>query len=336
MNPFAYVSPTSIDEALTLLPSGGWRGQEDGGSRPLAGGTDLITLLKSGLATPDRLVDVKRLEGLPAGIAADGAGGVTLGALTTLTGIERSSLLEARYSALPQAAAVAATPQLRNMATVGGNLLQRPRCWYFRNPHLDCWLKGGDGCPAAEAGGQNQLHALFDTGPCHAVHPSDLATALHALDAAVRLRGPGGARTLPIEDFFAPPEDERRTETVVRADELLLDVRLPAPPEGTRSTYLKAMDRKIWAFALVGVAAVLRLDGRRIVHARISLGGVATVPWRARAAERLLLGADAGGALFERAAEASLEGAAPLAHNAYKLPIARALVGRALTALAAD
>jgi xanthine dehydrogenase YagS FAD-binding subunit len=334
VKPFAYASPASIDEALSLLPSEGWRGQEDGQARPLAGGTDLITLLKSGLAAPARLVDVKRLEGLPDGIA-EADGGVALGALTTLAAVEQSPLLQERYPALPQAAAVAATPQLRNMATLGGNLLQRPRCWYFRNPHLDCWLKGGDGCPAAE--GQNQLHALFDTGPCHAVHPSDLATALHALAAAVRLRGPGGERTLPIEDFFAPPEDGRRTETVVRADELLLDVRLPAQPEGTRSTYLKAMDRKVWAFALVGVAAALRLEGRRIVHARVTLGGVATVPWRARAAERLLRGADvdADGALFERAAAVALEGATPLAHNAYKLPIAHTLVRRALTALAA-
>jgi xanthine dehydrogenase YagS FAD-binding subunit len=334
VKPFAYASPASIDEALSLLPSEGWRGQEDGQARPLAGGTDLITLLKSGLAAPARLVDVKRLEGLPDGIA-EADGGVSLGTLTTLAAVEQSPLLQERYPALPQAAAVAATPQLRNMATLGGNLLQRPRCWYFRNPHLDCWLKGGDGCPAAE--GQNQLHALFDTGPCHAVHPSDLATALHALDAAVRLRGPGGERTLPIEDFFAPPEDARRTETIVRADELLLDVRLPAQPEGTRSTYLKAMDRKVWAFALVGVAAALRLEGRRIVHARVTLGGVATVPWRARAAESLLRGADvdADGALFERAAAVALEGATPLAHNAYKLPIARTLVRRALTALAA-
>jgi xanthine dehydrogenase YagS FAD-binding subunit len=334
MKPFAYASPTSVEEALSLLPSEGWRGQEDGAARPLAGGTDLIPLLKSGLAAPARLVDVKRLEGIAGGIA-ETAGGVTLGALTTLAGVEQSALLQERYPALPQAAAVAATPQLRNMATIGGNLLQRPRCWYFRNPHLDCWLKGGDGCPAAE--GQNQLHALFDAGPCHAVHPSDLATALHALDAAVRLRGPGGERTLPVADFFAPPEDARRTETVVRADELLLDVRLPGSPRGTRSTYLKAMDRKVWAFALVGVAAVLRLDGRRIAHARVTLGGVATVPWRAREAENLLHGADvdADETLFERAAAAALEGATPLAHNAYKVPIARTLVRRALAALAA-
>jgi xanthine dehydrogenase YagS FAD-binding subunit len=137
-----------------------------------------------------------------------------------------------------------------------------------------------------------------------------------------------------VDDFFAPPVDERRTETVVKADELLVEVRLPALPPGTRSTYLKAMDRKIWAFALVGVAAVLRLEGGRVAHARITLGGVANVPWRAATAERLLLGAEADATLFARAAEAALEGAAPLAHNAYKIPLAKALVRRALTDLA--
>jgi xanthine dehydrogenase YagS FAD-binding subunit len=330
--PFAYTSPATLDEALSLLPREGWRGQEDGAPRPLAGGTDLVTLLKTGLAAPTRLVDVKRLDGLSAGIAPT-PGGVGLGALTTLADVEASPLLQERYAALPAAAAVAATPQLRNMATLGGNLLQRPRCWYYRNPHLDCWLKGGHDCPARE--GENQLHAVFDEGPCVAVHPSDLAPALHAFEATVRLRGGSGERTLPIADFFAPPTDERRTETVVRADELLLEVHLPDLPPGTRSTYVKAMDRKIWAFALVGVAAVLRLEGQRIVHARLTLGGVANVPRRAAAAERLLLGATPDDALFARAAEAALEGATPLAHNAYKVTLARALVRRALATLVA-
>jgi xanthine dehydrogenase YagS FAD-binding subunit len=357
MRPFAYQSPASLDEALSLLPADGWRGLEDGAARPLAGGTDLITLLKGGLAAPLRLLDVKRLPDLPRGIV-EGPDGLILGALTTLAEVEQSPLLQERYPALAEAAALAATPQLRNMATLGGNLLQRPRCWYYRHPHLDCWLKGGQDCPARD--GQNQLHAIFHAPPeapqgrqpqgqpqdrfagappesarCVAVHPSDPATALHALGASVRLQGKGGQRTLPLEQLFAPPTDERRTETVVGADELLLDVHLPALPPGTRSTYLKAMDRKVWAFALVGVAAVVRLEGRRIVQARITLGGVANVPWRATAAERLLQGAEVDDALIARAATAALEGAQPLEHNAYKVPLTTALVRRALSVLTA-
>ena len=305
------------------------------------------------------MLDVKRLPDLPRGIV-EGPDGLTLGALTTLAEVEQSPLLQERYPALAEAAALAATPQLRNMATLGGNLLQRPRCWYYRHPHLDCWLKGGQDCPARD--GQNQLHAIFHAPPeapqpmerqpqgqpqdppagappesarCVAVHPSDPATALQALGASVRLQGKGGQRTLPLEQLFAPPTDERRTETVVGADELLLDVHLPALPPGTRSTYLKAMDRKVWAFALVGVAAVVRLEGRRIVQARITLGGVANVPWRATAAERLLQGAEVDDALIARAATAALEGAQPLEHNAYKVPLTTALVRRALSVLTA-
>lgn len=333
MRPFAYQSPASLEDALALLSA-------EPGTRPLAGGTDLVTLMKADLVAPARLIDVKRITGVPAGIAFaprdagtgegdDNGGGLTLGALATLVDVETSPEVRSHYAALAEAAAVAATPQLRNMATLGGNLLQRPRCWYFRNPHIDCWLKGGDDCPAAE--GENQLHAIFGASPCHAVHPSDPATALHAFGATVRLAGPDGERTVPIEDFLVPPTPERRTETIIRDDELLLDIRVPAPPAGTRSTYLKAMDRKVWAFALVGAAVVVRLEGRRVAQARITLGGVANVPWRAAAAERLIQDAEPDAALIERAADAALEGAVPLSQNGYKLALTRGLVRRALT-----
>ena len=207
----------------------------------------------------------------------------------------------------------------------------RPRCWYFRNPRFHCWLKGGEECQARD--GENQPHALFGGGPCYAVHPSDLASTLMALKADVRLRGPAGERTLPLEQLFALPSYDRRTETVVDGDELLLSIRIPPLPDGARSTYLKAMDRKVWAFALVGVAAVVRLAGRRIAEARLVLSGVAPIPWRARAAERELVGSEASDGLFARAAEAALADAQPLRHNAYKLPLARALIRRALEKL---
>jgi xanthine dehydrogenase YagS FAD-binding subunit len=260
----------------------------------------------------------------------DGPDGLTIGALATLAQLEEDPFVEARYPTLREAAALAATPQLRNMATIGGNLLQRPRCWYFRNPHVRCWLKGGADCPARE--GENQHHALFDVSPCVAVHPSDPAAALVALDAFVRLRGASGEREIPLADFFLPPTDDHRRETVIAGDELIVALRIPPLAADARSTYLKAMERKLWAFALVGVAAVVRMENRRITHVRIVLSGVAPTPWRATAAERLLI-SEPTAELIAQAANTALEGARPLSNNAYKLPLAKALVRRALTAL---
>jgi xanthine dehydrogenase YagS FAD-binding subunit len=283
--------------------------------------------MKAGIAAPERLLDIKRLEGLSRDIE-DTPQGVELGALASLAAIETHALIQQRYTLLSEAAAVAATPQLRNMATLGGNLLQRPRCWYFRLPHFHCWLKGGETCPAAE--GQNQHHALFGGGPCYAVHPSDLAPALLALEAEVRLGGITGELALPLADFFVLPEDALRHEVSVAEDELLLSVHLPPLPAGTRSTYLKAMDRKAWAFALVGVAAVLRMEGARVAEARLVLSGVAPIPWRATAAEQVLMEGDMSEERATLAAEQALAEAAPLAHNGYKIPLAKQLIRRAL------
>jgi xanthine dehydrogenase YagS FAD-binding subunit len=328
--------------------------------------------MKADIAAPSRLVNLKRLTEVPSGIE-ETAQGVTLGALTRLVDLETNPMIQQRYPLLAEAAAVAATPQLRNMATLGGNLLQRPRCWYFRHPHLHCWLKGGEACPAYE--GENQLHALFGGGPCYAVHPSDIAPALLALDAVVLLRGRGGEHALPLAEFFAVPVAERRIETVARSDELLLAVHIPSLPDGTYSTYLKAMDRKVWAFALVGVAVMLRLGTEegpsgpaptqsrqegpsgpaptqsrqegpsgpaptqahqpRIEAARLVLSGVAAIPWRAMAAERVLIGQEVSNALFARAAEVALSTAEPLQQNAYKIPLAQALIRRGLATLTA-
>jgi xanthine dehydrogenase YagS FAD-binding subunit len=233
MRQFEYIRPQTVQETIDLLSD-----QQDGQTRPLAGGTDLLTLMKEEIANPERLLDVKRLSDLPRSISENGDG-LSLGALTTLADIEISPLVQERYPLLSIAAAIAATPQLRNMATLGGNLLQRPRCWYYRSPHANCWLKGGDDCPAYD--GHNERHALFAGGPCYAVHPSDLAPALLALDATVRLRGSRGERTLPLADFFAPPEEGRRRETVLQSDELVLFHR-PATPPARRPKYLPQSD----------------------------------------------------------------------------------------------
>jgi xanthine dehydrogenase YagS FAD-binding subunit len=299
MRPFAYASPRSLADAIALLE------EPANGTRPLAGGTDLLTLMKADLIAPSQLVDIKRLAELDDRIE-DGPDGLTIGALATLAQLEDDPLVNALYPALVKSAALAATPQLRNMATIGGNLLQRPRCWYFRNPRVTCWLKGGTECLAR--GGENQRHALFDVSPCLAVHPSDPAVALLALDATVRLRSSRGERELPLATFFVPPTEERRTETAIAGDELIVSLHIPVPGDATRSTYLKAMDRKVWAFALFGVAAVIRMDGKRIEEARVALGGVAPIPWRAVEAERALTGAEASEAVIARTAEAALDG----------------------------
>ena len=321
MRPFEYSSPTRADEVVKQI---------DALTRPYAGGTDLLTRMKADIDAPDQLIDIKNTD-LPEGIK-ETSDGLTLGALTTLTDIEMSPLLKEKYTLLHEAASLAATPQLRNRATLGGNLLQRPRCWYYRNSHINCWLKGGETCPAKE--GRNEHHAIFGDGPCIAVHPSDLASCLTALDASVKLRGPGGERELALSDFYRAPEAGRRQETVIEDDELILSVRIPALPEGASSTYLKAMDRKVWAFALVGVAAVLRVEGGAVQDARLALSGVANIPWRLRDAEQELVGKEASQALFARAAETALEGAEGLEHNAYKVPLAKRLIKRALADLA--
>ena len=329
MRAFDFARPDSIAEAIALLAGRAGNGAQ--GPVPLAGGTDLLTLMKADLLAPELLIDIKRLAELDNRIE-EGEDELTIGALATLAQLEEDPRVKSLAPALAEAAALAATPQLRHMATIGGNLLQRPRCWYFRNPRIPCWRKGGDDCPARA--GENQLHALFDVSPCVAVHPSDPATALLALDATVRLRGAAGERMLPIGEFFAPPTEERRHETSIAPDELIVAIHIPTPA-GSRSTYLKAMDRKVWAFALIGVAAAARVEGNRIAAVRLTLGGVAPVPWRAEAAETLLTGAEFSDELIARAAETALEGAQPLTHNGYKIPLAKALVRRALLRLAA-
>ena len=323
MRPFAYSAPATLHDAVALIGRS---------ARPLAGGTDLIALMKAGLVAPERLVSVRGL--LPQDIS-EGGDGLTIGAGATLAGIARDGRIAGAFAALAQAAAIAASPQLRNMATLGGNLLQRPRCWYFRSPHLRCWLKGGDRCYARD--GESRQHALFGGGPCMAVHPSDPAAALLAFDADVLVRGSRGERRLRLEALFELPQEGRRRETTLAEDELLLAVRLPPHPDRTRSVYLKAMDRQAFAFALAGVAAAVRLSpAGKIGHARLVLSGVAPIPWRARAAEAVLAGANADDGVLREAARAALEGAELLRQNGWKVPLARALVHRALKAVTSD
>ncbi|HST88734.1 MAG TPA: FAD binding domain-containing protein [Ktedonobacterales bacterium] len=327
MQPFDHVSATSAAAAVELLQQGG-----PSGARVIAGGTDLISLMRDRIQSPRLLVNI-----LPAAAAlrylrfeADGA--LRVGALATLADIERDPHIAARLPILTQAVRDAATPQLRAMATAAGNLMQRPRCWYYRG-EFPCWLKGGDECFARD--GENKYHAIFGASPCVAVHPSDLAPVLVALDAELTIAGPGGsARTLPVERFFAPPTDDERSEYRLQPGEVVSEIRVPAQPVGARGAYVKVMDRQAWAFALVSVAAQLSERDGVVERARLALGGVANVPWRVAAVEDLLTGQRLTPALAAQAAERALENAHPLTHNGYKVPMARAAIRRALLAAA--
>lgn len=348
MRPFSYTRPSTISEAISLLESGGAtigesngesdsigarsdRGNLRGDDRPrlLAGGTDLLPLMKGDIAEPAHLIDIKRLPELDDTILMSPEG-ITIGALASLAKLEDDPLVCSMHPALAEAASLAATPQLRNMATIGGNLLQRPRCWYFRSDKVNCWLKGGEDCPARD--GENQHHAIFSVSPCVAAHPSDLATALLALGASVEIQGPAGKRTLDLDDFFAPPTDERRLENVLEPTEVIVSITIPTASGAAQSAYLKAMDRKVWAFAQVAVGAMLVIQDQRITKARLVLGGVSPIPWRATDAEGLLTGAAPGRELFDQVAQVALQGAVPLSRNGYKVPLAKALITRALMA----
>jgi xanthine dehydrogenase YagS FAD-binding subunit len=316
---FTYVRAHDVADAA---------GRIDGDHVAYAGGTDLLPRVKLGISEPVQLVDLKR-SGLSDGIEPE-SDRIVIGALTTLSTVEHSALIAERCTALAEAASLAATPQIRNRATLAGNLLQRPRCWYYRDPTIDCWLKGGIDCPARE--GRNEHHAIFDRSPCVAVHPSDLAACLLALDASVTVAGRDASRSVAVTDLFAAPSDERRTETVLRPDELITTIEIP--DRGMQSTYRKAMDRAAWAFALVGAACAVQVDGDRCTDARIVLSGVANTPHRATSAEELLRGATLDDATIDAAARETVQGAQPLRENRYKQQLAVALTRDALTVLA--
>ena len=319
MNKFTYIDVADVGEALGIVSAT---------ARPLAGGTDMLPLMKDGLAAPATLINLKGADDL--NFIREEADGLHLGALTTLDALDRSEVVRARYTALAEAAAQAASPQLRNMATLGGNLLQQVRCWYYR-ADFHCWMKGGDECQARE--GENQHHAIWNQSPCVAVHPSDPPAALIAFGAHLRIAGPQGERRLALADFLQPPVAERRALHTLGPDELILEIIVPATT--ARSVYLKAMDRATWAYALGSVAALARVEGGRLSDVRIVLGAVANVPVRAPAAEAILEGQPFDAELARRAGQAAVEGAAPLAQNGYKIPLIRNLVTQAVRDLAA-
>jgi xanthine dehydrogenase YagS FAD-binding subunit len=303
------------------------------GAKFIGGGTNLLDLYKSGIEKPVRLVDVSRLA--LAGIEELPGGGLRIGAMATNTAVATNPLVRQRYRVLSEALLGGATTQLRNMATVGGNLLQRTRCYYFTDPAFAHCNKRdpGSGCDAID--GHNRIHAILGASPqCIATNPSDMNVALAALDAIVHLEGPDGARQVPLIDFHRLPEEHPEIDTVIRPGELITAVELPAMPFAQHSHYLKVRDRASYAFALVSVAVAVDLDltegGGTVRDVRIALGGVAHKPWRAPEAEIALRGQAPTAELLARAGAAAVAGARPYAHNAFKVELAQRAVVRAL------
>lgn len=328
MQSFEWVDAQSVEQAVSLLADGNER-------KPVvakAGGMDLLDLMKGGVVAPHRVVNLKTIPGMD-GVRYDTKQGLELGALVTLARLSRDPEVRRRFVALADAAEHAATPQVRNAATLGGNLLQRPRCWYFRNDHFH--QNGGDDVERVRSG-QNQYHAIFDNQRTVMVHASTPATALVAYGASVELSGPGGkSRVVPVSDFLLPPDMKRPRDTVMAQNELLTRVRIPAPAAGTKAAYHKQGERESYDWPLCDVAVVLRMEGGVIRQAAIAMGWVAPTPRRATEAEKLLVGKKLNEELARQAAKAAVSGATPLSKNAYKVPLLETVVRRTVLAAAA-
>ncbi len=323
MNRFEFARPTSVAEALDLFA-------EKPGSLFKAGGIDLLDHLKEHLVEPPRLVDLKGIAGLNA-LAVEADGSLRIGPLVTLAQVAAHPAIRTSHAALAQACGEAASPQIRNVATIGGNVLQRPRCWYYRLESYRCLKKGGDLCFAA--GGENRYHAIFGDGPCHAPHPSNAGVALVALGAVLTFEGQKGRRSVHAEQFFTRPDADPRRENAREPGEILIEIRLPAA-RVMRSSYASLQERAAFDWPLVSAAVVLRAEAEVVREARIVLGAVATVPFRVPAAEQALLGRKLDAVTIDAAAQAALTGAQPLSDNGYKVDLARTLFRRALAAMA--
>ena len=313
---FEIAFPQTIDDAVVA---------NENGARWFAGGTDLIPEIKNEIVHTTRLVNLNRVQELR-GIRTT-SNGVRIGALTTLTEISEHETIRKNYRALAQACELAASPQIRNVATIGGNLNQDSRCAYFRNG-FNCFLRGGDKCFMRE--GENRDAAVIGYHDCVHVHPSDPANALVAFAAQIVVRGREGERTIPAQDFFRAPDAKDTRMNVLNADEMITEIILPNVPENTRSVYVKAMDRAVWTFALVSVAVRFEMRETRIENARVVFGGVAPIPYQeVRVAEKLS-GKEWNEDLVTQGDFDVLQDAEPLAQNGYKIRLARGMLKRAL------
>lgn len=319
MKAFAYVNAPNEKEALASLAKA-----ERGRMLPMAGGMDLLGLMKDYIVSPERVVSIRNLDQTIA--SADG--GLRIGAAVKIADLVEHAQARKMYPALITAAEDVGTPQIRNVGTVGGNIMQRPRCWYFRNEEFNCLKKGGSRCFAVE--GENQYHAIFGDGPCHIVHPSSLAVPVIAYGGRFRVAGPNGAREIDAGQFFQMPDQNLYGETVLQPNEIVTHVLLPPP--GQRSAAYEVRFKQSHDWPLAAAAVNLVMSGSTVKTARVVLGAVAPTPWRAQAAERVLAGKVITEPIATEAAGAALAGARAMSGNAYKIQIAKTAVKRAIMA----
>lgn len=321
MKLFAYTRATEQDAAVNTVS----RNQS---AKFIGGGTNLLDLMKENVEQPNQLIDINSLPLTKIEVTRNG---VRIGAMARNSDVAYNAIIQERYPLLSQALLAGASPQLRNMATVGGNLMQRTRCYYFYDTAMPCNKREpGSGCAAIE--GFNRIHAIFGASDqCIATHPSDMCVALAALDAVVQVQGTKGDRQIPITQFHRLPVDTPQIDTVLQHGELITAVDLPNLPNGWRSHYLKVRDRASYAFALVSVATALDIENGIIRGARVVMGGVAHKPWRSVAAEEILVGAKVNQETFRAAAEAAVKGAQPQKHNKFKVEMVKRAIVRSLT-----
>jgi xanthine dehydrogenase YagS FAD-binding subunit len=327
MKPFTNATATDLTHAVTLVR------QARTGNRTVAiasGGSDLLGKMKERLVAPDVVVSLRQIRGLDQA-KANRDGGVAIGGQITLDRLAGDPLIRGKYAVLAEAAQDVATPQIRNVATLAGNVCQRPWCWYYRNG-FKCLKNGGNRCYSVD--GENQFNAIFGGGPSYIVHPSDTAPALVALAATFQLAGPSGERAVKAAEFFTLPASDAARENVLEDGEMLASVTLPAPRRAQRSTYHKILDREAWTHAVVSAAVVLEMEKDVCRSARVVLGGVAPIPWRLPEVEKMLAGQRITRELAAQAGEAAVAGARPLSKNGYKVPLTRAMVARTIVDVA--
>jgi len=320
---FSYIRPRSLKEAIQHLSSDG--------ARVHAGGTDLLGCLRDNILGTKKVVSISGLKELRF-IRETKEGGLRIGTLTTISEIANSKRVRDRYPGLAKAASEVASPQLRNQGTIGGNLCQKPRCWYYRG-EFHCLRKGGNTCYAYQ--GENQFHCIFGSAHiCYITHPSDVAIALVANEATLRIAGPKGMKLLPIEKFYVLPSQGVEKETVLKSNEILTEILLPPQPKDLRCSYRKVRARQSWDFALAGVALALKFKEDRVERARVVLSGAAPIPWRSKEAEQVLIGNRLNTDTIKRTIDAALKNAQPLEKNGYKIPLFRGILEEELRAIA--
>lgn len=321
MKSFDYVAPASVHEAVLALQMAGPN------AAPAGGLTDMSGLLKNRVIAPESLVDLTQIDALRY-IKESPDGSFAIGAAAKVADVEEHPGIARAHPLLHDAASKVASPQIRNQGTVGGNLCQRPRCWYFRNTMTPCLRRDGTYCSAVL--GENQYHAILGGAGCFIVHPSDLAPALIALDARAKITGPKGSRVVDLEHFFVLPKDDLHHENILQPGEILEEIQVPAPMAGAKQVWLKHRTRQVWDFAVLSVALQMQVQGTSIRDLRLVLGAVAPAPWRCHLAEQVLRGSSLTPAVVDQAIQAELAKARPMTGNAYKIELATALLRQAL------